>query len=229
MAKPSKSKIEQAISVLEAADEENTLTEGQLSRINSLSGLMQDIRPVVDKTFAETMKLTDEQQAEFLSILEDRFAEEEHNYYKRPKGVNFTEVKAALEADPTLMYSLAKMEETGGEPDIIAIKDDAFIFGDCSYESPDRRNLTYSQAAEMAKEFGVDMMSEKTYRAIQRSGEFDINTWSWLKTPADIRESGRALRGRRLPGGGVDVYASRILYRNQREGWRCVLRVPKAA
>jgi len=173
----------------------------------------------------EKRKLTPEKQAELLSALEDRFAKQPE-HYKRPEGVNFAEVRKALEANPALMYSLVQMENTGGAPDIIAVKPDTFIFGDCSAESPNRRDFTYDQAVEMAKEFGVEIMTEEVYLAIQELGKFDINTWSWLATSANIRESGEALYGRCLSN-GVFVVPFHAVNHYPDRGWRGVLRVPR--
>ncbi|HEC21077.1 MAG TPA: DUF4256 family protein [Candidatus Peregrinibacteria bacterium] len=186
------------------------------------------IQKVLDKK-EESRELTPEQQEAFLSTLETRFSQKP-DHYERSRGIKFDEVKTALEANPALMYSLAKMEETGGEPDIIAVEGDLFIFADYSAESPSgRRHLTYDEAAEMAKEFGVDMMTENVYRKIQETGKFDRDTWSLLATPADVRETGSALDGNR-DGDGVNVNrygGTRVSYGNR--GWRGVLRVPKAA
>ena len=161
-----------------------------------------------------------------LSALEARFAKKP-KYYKRPEGVDFAEVKKALGANPTLMRSLAQMENTGGEPDIIAVEPDAFVFGDCSEESPNRRNLTYDQATVQAKEFGVDMMSEEDYLKMQNLGKFDQQSSSWLATPEDIRKTGLALGGNRS-GGVVYVYERNADFSNPGRGWRASLRVPKA-
>ena len=160
-----------------------------------------------------------------LSHLETRFAKTP-GHYIRPKGIDFAEVKKALWANPDLVHSLARMEETGGEPDIIAVEEDAFVFGDCSAESPDRRNLTYDQAAEMAKEFGVDMMSEVEYRAMQTTGKFDQQSYSWLATPADVRKAGVALSGLRDEG-DVSVYVRDAEVHYPDRGWRASLRVKK--
>jgi len=160
-----------------------------------------------------------------LSALEARFAKKP-KYYKRPEGVDFAEVKKALGANPTLMRSLAQMENTGGEPDIIAVEPDAFVFGDCSEESPNRRNLTYDQATVQAKEFGVDMMSEEDYLKMQNLGKFDQQSSSWLATPEDIRKTGRAVRGNR-GGAGVGVYEGAAGARGPGLGWRASLRVKK--
>jgi len=232
---------EQALAVLKEAKEKGTLDPSIEKGLAELIGLEE--RPKVKEVLeapvvaeaAESSEpageekpreLSPEQQTELLSALETRFAEEP-NHYKRLKNVNFIDVKASLEANPALMYSLAQMEETGGAPDLIDVEGDAFIFGDCSAESPDRRDLTYDQAAEMAKEFGVDMMPEEVYRAMQESGKFDINTWSWLAMPADVRESGRALCGGCYVG-GVYVLDYGAENPGPNLGWRGVLRVPKA-
>lgn len=207
----------------ETASKAKALNEDQLSK----SELTQDVRPAIDSALNEKRELASEQKAELFSALEARFAKElEH--YKRPEGVNFSEVKAALEANPELMWSLARMEETSGEPDIIAVEDDVFVFGDCSAESPNRRNLSYDQAAEMAKAFGVDMMSVKEYLMIAKETEkFDARSGSWLKTTADERKLGHFNMGRlRLEGAGVDHVRNKNIHPDF--GWRGVLRVPKA-
>ena len=190
---------------------------------------------------AEVRELTPEKQAQLFSTLEARFnSKPEH--YKRVEGVSFTEVEKSLEADPALIYSFARMEETGGEPDIIAVEDDAFIFADCSKESPTgRRNCVYDKesekdiqtegfngnAVDMAQDFGVELMDESAYMEMQKSGEFDSNTWSWFKTPADFRETGCAFFGYRH--GAEVVKCPRSAYSHGGgEGWRGWLRVPKA-
>ncbi len=220
-----KDSIELALSVLQA--EKANLSPKQRQQLVELADTGEDVRSDVTDTLEATEKreLTPEQQAELLSALEVRLTRKQH--YQQVKGVNFAEVKAALEANPELMNSLAQMEQTGGAPNVIAVEDDAFIFGDCSAESPNRRNITYDQATEMAKKFGVDMMSEDVYRKMQETGEFDISTWSWLATPADIKEAGHALVGGR-DDAVVDVYQNNAHHHNAYKGWRGVLRVPKA-
>jgi len=222
---------EQAISLLEEAKEKGALDPAIESRLVRLVGA--ETRPKMEEALETPIaaepenvrELSPEQHTRVLSALETRFAKQPE-HYKRPEGVNFDEVRKALEANSALMHSLAQMEWTGGVPDVIAIDDDVFVFGDCSAESPDRRNLTYDEAAEMAKKFGVDMMPEEVYCAMQKSGKFDMETWSWLATPADVRESGAALHGfRDVDGVGVDE----ALPGGHRPywGWRGVLRVPK--
>lgn len=173
-----------ALSILKAAKERGEL---EPSVEQDLAGLItDDARPqakkaleAVDSAAVEQKReLSPEQSDELLATLEKRFAEKAHY---RPKGVTFSEVKAALEADPVRMYSLAQMENTGGCPDVVDIHMNRFVFADCSIESPDRRDLTWHQAAKMAEEFGVNMMGGRTYRQMQRSGRVvDQNSWSWL-------------------------------------------------
>jgi len=230
-----------AISVLEDAKKRGDLDPSIINSLEKLIGAEK--RPKIKKTLktpevtkttegserAEEEKpreLTPVQQVELLSALEARFAgKPEH--YKRHEGIDFTEVKKALEANPTLMYSLYQMERTGGAPDIIEIAEDAFIFGDCSRESPNRRKINFDQAASMAKKFGVDMMSEDVYRAMQKSGNFDLDTRSWLATSADIRKAGVAMDGYREYG-AVSVYKHFAKNKSPLRGWRGILRVPKA-
>jgi len=220
-----KDSIELALSVLEA--EQANLTSAQRERLTALTSAGENVRDSVTDTLETNgrRELSPEGQAKLLSALEARFTEQPE-HYKQVEGVNFAEVKAALEAKPEAMYSLAQMENTGGLPDIIAVEDGAFVFGDCSAESPKRRDLTYDQAARMAKEFGIEMMSEEAYRVMQDTGKFDMKTWSWLATPADIRESGDALRGGRNDA-GVYVFQNDAHIHNPTWGWRGVLRVPK--
>jgi hypothetical protein len=221
-----KESIELALTVLKA--EKANLTPDHLRQLAELTETGEGVRESVTDTLetSENRELTAEQQTELLAVLEARFSSKPE-HYKQVEGVNFAEVKKALEAKPEAMYSLAQMDNTGGLPDIIAVEDNAFVFGDCSAASPDRRDLTYDQAAKMAEEFGVDMMSEEVFGKMQKTGKFDLETWSWLATPTYIRESGRALFGRR---DGVKVLVSRrnALVHRDYGGWRGVLRVPKA-
>ena len=128
----------------------------------------------------------------------------------RHKGIKWEDVEKRLDADPEKLISLAKMEETGGEPDVIGHdkKSGEIIFADCSAESPTgRRSICYDKAAlesrkehkpkdsaqNMADEMGVEMMTEEEYRDLQKLGEFDLKTSSWIATPDDIRKRGGAL------------------------------------
>jgi len=214
--------------------------------LEALAG--EQVRPELQHALApnpeadQIRELTPEQKDVTLFILETRFTEK-HEHYQLLKGVSFADVKKALEANPSLIYSLSKMEETGGMPDIIAVESDDFVFGDCSAESPSgRRNCVYDRQAQnlleqdgekcdgnaldMSKSFGVDMMPEKVYREMQKTGKLDLNSLSWLKTPSNIREVGRALLGNRHRA-GAGVRQSGAHGRGADRGWRGVLRVPR--
>jgi Protein of unknown function (DUF4256) len=147
-----------------------------------------------------------EQRDELLKTLKARF---EKNT-ARHKGLEWAEVQTKLEANPGKLWSLSEMERTGGEPDVVGHdkKTDEYIFHDCSTESPaGRRSLCYDREAldsrkenkpkgnahDMANAMGVEILTVEQYRELQRLGEFDAKTSSWVKTPPDIRELGGAL------------------------------------
>ena len=128
----------------------------------------------------------------------------------RHKGVAWTAVLARLEKNQDKLRSLAEMERTGGEPDVVGHdkKTGEFIFYDCAAESPaGRRSLCYDQAAlksrkenrpegsavDMAASMGIELLTEDQYRELQQLGEFDLKTSSWVKTPSEIRRLGGAL------------------------------------
>jgi hypothetical protein len=151
-------------------------------------------------------KLSAEEQSELLKTLKARF---EKNM-ARHKGISWDKVQARLEAHPEKMWSLDQMEVTEGEPDVVGHdkKSGAYIFMDCSPESPKgRRSVCFDGAAlksrkehkpkdsaeEMAAAMGVEMLSEEEYRGLQELGEFDTKTSSWVQTPAPIRKLGGAL------------------------------------
>ena len=146
------------------------------------------------------------QQEELLLTLEERFAENPH----RHKGIQWAKVRAKLEKNPKKLWSLSEMERTGGEPDVIGQdkKTGEFLFCDCSAETPkDRRSICFDREAldsrkehkprtsamEMATAMGIEMLTEEQYRDLQKLGEFDTKTSSWVQTPDDIRELGGAL------------------------------------
>jgi len=151
-------------------------------------------------------ELTPEQRAGLLRVLRDRF---EKNM-NRHKGLEWVEVQAKLEAYTEKLWSLNEMESTGGEPDVVGYdnKTGEYIFYDCSAESPKgRRNVCYDrEALESRKEFkpkdsamnmavamGIEILTEEQYRELQKLGNFDTKTSSWLITPADIRKLGGAI------------------------------------
>jgi hypothetical protein len=152
------------------------------------------------------MTLSKKQREELLSALKMRF---EKNM-NRHKGLAWAEVRARLEAKTEKLRSLSEMERTGGEPDVVDYdkKTGEYIFYDCAAESPkDRRSLCYDREAldsrkenkpkgnamEMAAAMGVELLAEEQYRELQKLGEFDTKTSSWVKTPAKVRELGGAL------------------------------------
>lgn len=159
------------------------------------------------------------------AILEARFSKPSSS---RPSSVAFADVKKALEARPDLLRSLNEMEQTGGEPDVIAVEGSTYVFADVSRESPEgRRNLTYGQAKAMAEAAGYEMMDEATYRKLQAQYSIDTKTWSWLLTAdPELLKDGSALRGYRY-GGGVGVNPLWADDRGPYGGFRCLLRVPR--
>lgn len=146
------------------------------------------------------------QNEELLSLLKVRF---EKNI-KRHKGIEWFKVQAKLEGNVKKLQALNEMENTGGEPDVVGYdkKTGEYIFYDCSPESPKgRRSLCYDRealearkehkpknnAADMAAAIGIELLTEEQYRELQKLGEFDLKTSSWVKTPVDIRKLGGAV------------------------------------
>jgi hypothetical protein len=146
------------------------------------------------------------QREDSLKILKARF---EKNM-PRHKGLEWAKVQARLKADPEKLHSLEEMEKTGGEPDIVGQdkKTGKFLFFDCSAESPEgRRSVCYDReglesrkehrpktsAIDMAKAMGIELLTEEQYRELQKLGEFDLKTSSWVQTPSSIRKLGGAL------------------------------------
>lgn len=160
-----------------------------------------------------------------LNMLRARF---EKNM-KRHQGHDWEKIQAKLEADPDKIWSLDRMEETGGEPDVTGYDEinHTYIFCDCSAESPkDRRSFCYDltalesrkankpqdSAVEVAEAMGIELLSEEDYHQLQQLGNFDLKTSSWLKTPPEIRKLGGAIFGDRRFGrvfiyhNGADSY-----------------------
>ncbi len=150
--------------------------------------------------------LLPEDREELLKELKRRFEEN----MKRHNGVKWADVQAKLDANPDKLWSLAEMERTGGEPDVVAFdkKTGEYIFFDCAAETPaGRRSLCYDRealdsrkqhkpendAVSMAAAMGVELLTEDQYRELQKLGEFDLKTSSWVRTPADVRSLGGAL------------------------------------
>lgn len=174
---------------------------------------------------------------ELFEILKTRF---EKNM-NRHKGLEWTKVKAKLEANNEKLWSLNEMERTGGEPDVVGHdkKTGEYIFYDCSDESPKgRRSVCYdnealesrkefkpkNSAVGMAAEMGIEILTEEQYRELQKLGEFDTKTSSWLKTPSDIRKLGGAIFAD-FRFGNVFVYHNGAESYYAGRGFRGLLRV----
>jgi hypothetical protein len=143
---------------------------------------------------------------ELFKTLKDRFENNMH----RHKGIEWTKVEAKLKKNDNKLWRLNDMERTGGEPDVVGFdkKTSEYIFFDCSPESPKgRRSLCYDKealekrkehkpkdsAVNMATSMGIELLTEEQYRDLQKLGEFDLRTSSWVKTPDDIRKLGGAI------------------------------------
>lgn len=150
--------------------------------------------------------LTQERSEELLEILRDRF---EKNM-DRHAGLKWAKVEDRIRVHGEKLWSLNEMEITGGEPDIIGVdaKTREYIFCDCSRETPkDRRSVCYDREAlesrkehkpkvsaiDMALDMGIEILTEEVYRALQKLGNFDEKTSSWVETPLEIRKLGGAL------------------------------------
>jgi len=128
----------------------------------------------------------------------------------RHTGIEWAQIVPKLEANTKKMFSLYEMERTGGEPDVVGFdkKSGEYIFYDCSPESPkNRRSLCYDReglesrkefkpensAIDMAAAMGIELLTEDQYRELQKLGDFDTKTSSWVKTPPEIRKLGGAI------------------------------------
>jgi hypothetical protein len=188
-------------------------------------------------TMINKKELSSDISEELISVLKDRF---EKNM-NRHKGLEWTNLQAKLEVNTEKLWSLNEMEKTGGEPDVVGHDKTTgeYIFYDCSVESPKgRRSLCYDRDAlesrkehkpenniiDMAVAMGIELLTEEQYRDLQKIGNFDLKTSSWVKTPADIRKLGGAIFCDRR-------YETVFVYHNGAEsyyaarGFRCSLRV----
>lgn len=185
------------------------------------------------------LALSSDQGEDLLKTLKVRF---EKNM-ERHEGLDWSKIQAKLEAQPEKLASLHAMESSGGEPDVVGYdaKADAYIFYDCSAQSPKgRRSICYDNeghrerekkgvhpagnAVDLAAAMGIDLLTEAQYRDLQTLGEFDTTTSSWIETPSEIRALGGALYGDRrfdhifvYHNGAPSFYAAR--------GFRGVLKV----
>lgn len=152
--------------------------------------------------------LLPKQQEDLLTTLKTRF---EKNM-NRHQSLKWENIQAKLLKNPDKLWSLSQMEETGGEPDLVVldVNSDAYIFYDCSPESPKgRRSICYDHVAllsrkehppknsalNMAKEMGIELINEQQYFELQKFGKFDTKTSTWLKTTEELRALGGAIFG----------------------------------
>jgi hypothetical protein len=155
---------------------------------------------------AKSKRLSVERREELLGVLESRFKKN----MNRHKGLNWAKVQTRLEANAEKLWSLNEMEKTGGEPDVVGQdkKTGEYIFFDCSPQSPGGRvSLCYdrealdsrkehkpkSSAMGMAAAMGVELLTEEQYLELQKLGEFDTKSSSWVRTPGPMRKLGGAL------------------------------------
>jgi len=172
----------------------------------------------MNNTNSSKKELAPEQREDLLRALKARF---EKNM-NRHKGLEWAKIEAKLKANTEKLWSLNEMERTGGEPDVVGHdkKTGEYIFYDCSAESPKgRRSVCYDRegqesrkehkpennAIDMAAAMGIELLTEEQYRELQKLGNFDTKTSSWVKTPSDIRKLGGALFADRRYG-NVFVY-----------------------
>ncbi|GCC51901.1 DUF4256 domain-containing protein [Chryseotalea sanaruensis] len=160
----------------------------------------------MSKMSSAKKKISKEQREELLEILKTRFDKN----MKRHKGIEWAKVEARLDKNAEKLWSLAEMEKTGGEPDVVGFdkKSGEYMFVDCAAESPKgRRSICYdhealesrkehkpgNSAVQMAEDMGIALLTEEQYRELQKLGAFDAKTSSWVKTPTDIRKLGGAI------------------------------------
>ena len=150
--------------------------------------------------------LTSEQELELIRVLKNRFEKDLH----RHPLLEWADIEQKLASNAEKLRSLSEMEASGGEPDAVWFDNvtNEYVFMDCSAETPKgRRSLCYDReawearkefkpktsAVVLASEMGIELLSEDEYRELQKLGEFDLKTSSWVKTPAEIRQLGGAL------------------------------------
>lgn len=168
------------------------------------TALLRFSHPTMNTTRKKELSL--KQCEELLNALKARF----ENNMSRHKGLDWAKVQARLEANPQKLWSLREMERTGGEPDVVGQdkKTGEYVFWDCSAETPKGRvSVCYDRegwlsrrearpettAVDLATEIGIELLTEEEYFELQKLGEFDLKTSSWVQTPADIRKLGGAL------------------------------------
>ncbi len=165
------------------------------------------------KSIETKKELSPKQREELLKTLKVRFEKNTN----RHKGLKWAEVEAKLGANAGKLWSLGEMERTGGEPDVIGQdkKTGEYVYFDCSAETPKGRvsfcydrealdsrkeNKPKNNVVDMAAAMGIDLLTEEQYLELQKLGEFDTKSSSWVKTPAEIRKLGGAIYGDRRYG-----------------------------
>ena len=184
-----------------------TKRAGVLAEPGKITDHNLEVTTMTAKRERDTNKdLSAAQKEQLLKALQTRFAGNKD----RHQGVDWAQVRMRLESNPKKIWSLHEMERTGGEPDVVRHdnKTGEYIFYDCSAESPKgRRSICYDREAldsrkehkpadsaiDMAAAMGIELLTEEQYRQLQKLGNFDTKTSSWVKTPADIRKLGGAL------------------------------------
>lgn len=183
------------------------------------------------------MKLSSTEQKELLELVRNRF----ENNMNRHKKVKWENVLDKLKSGPAKLWSLHQMEITGGEPDVVSLgkEQEGYFFVDCAKESPKgRRSVCYDQVAlesrkkhkpdhsalGMAEDMGVELLTQEEYFTLQKFGEFDTKTSSWVLTPDDIRKKGGAIFGD-FRYGNVFIYHNGADSYYGARGFRACLRV----
>lgn len=181
--------------------------------------------------------LSPKQSVELIQILAERFRKN----ISRHTQLEWEKIKARLESSPDKLSIINEMENTGGEPDVIAYEEatDKYIFCDCSQESPKgRRSLCYdleglesrkefkpeNNTQDVAKSIGVELLNETQYRELQKLGNFDTKTSSWILTPPEIRKKGGALFAE-YRYGAVFVYHNGAQSYYAARGFRGILKI----
>lgn len=176
--------------------------------------------------------LAPEQKDTLLRTLQSRFEATPQLH----DGASWERVKMALEANPTKLWSIQRLEETGGEPNVYFSDEKGFSIGDCADASPDgRRGLKYGRKEEdsstditvlkRAKMFGVELMSDEQWRLLQTKTETDTASWSWIKTPPEVLARGKALFAvRGIPNlDSISVFEDGADEHYKDRGWRGTL------
>jgi hypothetical protein len=186
---------------------------------------------------AKKKELSAKERTVLLGTLKERFEKNP----KRHEALDWSKVQARLENNPYKLWSLHEMERTGGEPDVVGQEKATgeYIFFDCSVETPKGRvSVCYDRegwlarkearpettAMDMAESIGIELLTEEQYFELQKLGEFDLKTSSWVRTPPEIRDLGGALYCERRYGRVFTGHNGAQSYYRVR-GFRGVLKV----